>query len=218
MFALVSHALRVAPEEKRRKSTGWEMQIMKGTMCNIGALRQHQRWCRWGRSPAPGEALSSPCREGPRQPHWTTGDQDAWPQPVTVSQPVRAPPSDMNTKDVMSPDLPAVDTSSSAKVGPGEPGQEAANEWSWMVPPSTAPAVHPAPEMAYTNRNAGLPRWLNGKEPTCQCSRHGFDPSIGMIPWRGKWQPAAVFLNGKSHGQGSLVGYSPWGCKQLDTI
>ena len=80
------------------------------------------------------------------------------------------------------------------------------------TPPPTTPAVHPAPEMAYTNRNPGLPRWLNGKEPTCQCSRHGHDPSVGMIPWRGKWQPAAVFLNGKSHRQGSLVGYSPWGC------
>ena len=26
-----------------------------------------------------------------------------------------------------------------------------------------------------------------------------------------------VFLPGESHGQKSLVGYSPWGCKQLDT-
>ena len=26
-----------------------------------------------------------------------------------------------------------------------------------------------------------------------------------------------VFLPGKSHGQRSLVGYSPWGCKELDT-
>ena len=29
----------------------------------------------------------------------------------------------------------------------------------------------------------------------------------------GKWQPAPVFLLAKSHGQRSLVGYSPWGCK-----
>ena len=26
-----------------------------------------------------------------------------------------------------------------------------------------------------------------------------------------------VFLPGKSHGQSSLLGYSPWGCKELDT-
>ena len=32
-----------------------------------------------------------------------------------------------------------------------------------------------------------------------------------------KWQPTLVFLPGKSHGQRSLVGYSPWGLKELDT-
>ena len=32
-----------------------------------------------------------------------------------------------------------------------------------------------------------------------------------------KWQPTPVFLPGKSHGQRSLVGYSPWGHKELDT-
>ena len=31
-----------------------------------------------------------------------------------------------------------------------------------------------------------------------------------------KWQPTPVFLPGKSHGQRGLVGYSPWGCKELD--
>ena len=36
------------------------------------------------------------------------------------------------------------------------------------------------------------------------------------IPWRKKWQPAPVFLPGKSHGQRSLAGYIPWGCKELD--
>ena len=37
----------------------------------------------------------------------------------------------------------------------------------------------------------------------------------GKIPWRRTWQPTAVFLPGKSHGQRSLVGYSPWGCKRV---
>ena len=31
-----------------------------------------------------------------------------------------------------------------------------------------------------------------------------------------KWQPTPVFLPGKSHGWRSLVGYSPWGRKELD--
>ena len=33
----------------------------------------------------------------------------------------------------------------------------------------------------------------------------GFDPWVGKIPWRRKWQPAPVFLPGKSHGSRSLV-------------
>ena len=35
--------------------------------------------------------------------------------------------------------------------------------------------------------------------------------------WRKKWQSTPVFLPGKVHGQGSLVGFSPWGCKESDT-
>ena len=50
-----------------------------------------------------------------------------------------------------------------------------------------------------------------------QCRRRGFDPWLGKIPCRRKWQPTLVFLPGKSHGQRSLVGYSPWGLKESDT-
>ena len=39
----------------------------------------------------------------------------------------------------------------------------------------------------------------------------------GKIPWRKDWQPSPVFLAGRFHGQRSLVGYSPWGHKVLDT-
>ena len=35
-------------------------------------------------------------------------------------------------------------------------------------------------------------------------------------PWRRKWQPIPVFLLEKFHGQRRLVGYSPWGSKELD--
>ena len=50
-----------------------------------------------------------------------------------------------------------------------------------------------------------------------RCGRPGFDPWVGKIPWRRKWQSTPVLLPGKSHGQRSLVGYSPWGRKELDT-
>ena len=45
---------------------------------------------------------------------------------------------------------------------------------------------------------------------------HGFDFLVRKSPWRRKWQPM-VFLPGKSLGQRSLAGYSPWGCKESDT-
>ena len=47
--------------------------------------------------------------------------------------------------------------------------------------------------------------------------RPGFGLWVGKTPCRRKWQPTAVFLPGKSHGQKSLVGYDPWGHKELDT-
>ena len=62
----------------------------------------------------------------------------------------------------------------------------------------------------------GIPMWLSCKDTTCQCRRCGFDPWVGKVPWRKKWQPTPVFLPGKSHGQRSLTGYSPWACKESD--
>ena len=44
------------------------------------------------------------------------------------------------------------------------------------------------------------------------------DPWVGKIPWRRKWQHTPVFLPGKSHKWGSLVGYSSWGCKRVGHI
>ena len=44
----------------------------------------------------------------------------------------------------------------------------------------------------------------------------GSIPGSGGSPWRRKWQPTPVFLPGESHGQRSLVGYSPQGHKESD--
>ena len=52
---------------------------------------------------------------------------------------------------------------------------------------------------------AGLPWWFRRKESACQCRRWGFDPWVGKIRWRRKWQPTPVPLPGKSHGRRSLV-------------
>ena len=50
-----------------------------------------------------------------------------------------------------------------------------------------------------------------------QCRRPQFDPWVGKIPWRREWLPTPVFLPGEFHGDRSLVGYSSWGHKELDT-
>ena len=47
-------------------------------------------------------------------------------------------------------------------------------------------------------------------------TRCGFHPLVKKIPWRRAQQPIPAFLPGKSHGQRSLVGYSPQGHKELD--
>ena len=57
------------------------------------------------------------------------------------------------------------------------------------------------------------------KKSACQCRRgrrHRFDPWLGKISIRRKWQPTAEFLPGKFHGQRGLAGYSPYGRKELD--
>ena len=58
----------------------------------------------------------------------------------------------------------------------------------------------------------GFSGGASGKEPSCQCRRRSrcrFDPWLGKIPWRRRWQPTPVFLPGKSLGQRRLAGYSP---------
>ena len=44
-----------------------------------------------------------------------------------------------------------------------------------------------------------------------------FNLWVGKIPWRRKWQPTPVLLPGKFHRWRSLIGYSPWDRKELDT-
>ena len=59
--------------------------------------------------------------------------------------------------------------------------------------------------------NMGFPRDASGKEFTYQCRRH--DTQVRSLGWEDPleegMQLTPVFLPGKSHGQRSLVGYSP---------
>ena len=63
----------------------------------------------------------------------------------------------------------------------------------------------------------GFPGGSEGKASTCIAGDLDSIPGSGRFPWRRKWHPTPVFLPGKSHGQRSLVGYSPWGHKESDT-
>ena len=51
----------------------------------------------------------------------------------------------------------------------------------------------------------------DGKVSAYKAGDFGSIPGLGRSPGEGN-----VFLPGKSHGQRSLVGYSPWDCKESD--
>ena len=50
-------------------------------------------------------------------------------------------------------------------------------------------------DQTYVSYVSCIGRWvqLSLKESICQCRRHGFDPWVVKIPWRGKWQSTPVF-------------------------
>ena len=90
----------------------------------------------------------------------------------------------------------------------------------WSAPSPCASRLpaqgHPTaqPLLAPHDRSQGPPCGSGSKSVCLQCWRPGLDPRVGKSPWRRQWQPTPVFfLPGKSHGQRSLVGYSPWGHK-----
>ena len=98
----------------------------------------------------------------------------------------------------------------------------------WIKPPLKLPA----PRDFSVLRCNTFPSWLKllwvgfsgasqvalvGKQSVCRRhKRHRLHPWVRKKPWRRKWQPTPVFLPGKSHGQRSLVGYSPQGREELD--
>ena len=49
-------------------------------------------------------------------------------------------------------------------------------------------------------KNEGFPGGSDGKESTYQRRRRGFNPWVGKISWRRKWQSTPIALPGKSHG------------------
>ena len=90
----------------------------------------------------------------------------------------------------------------------------------WTAAHQAPPSIFQARVLEWGSIAFSDPGGASGKEFTCQCQRHKrckFDPWVGKIPTRREWQPTPVFLPGESHGQRSLVDYSPWGHKESDT-
>ena len=56
----------------------------------------------------------------------------------------------------------------------------------------------------------------DGEESACSAGDQGSIPGSGRSPGGGNGYPLQYSCLGKSHGQRSLAGYSPWGCKELD--
>ena len=71
----------------------------------------------------------------------------------------------------------------------------------------------------YTDK-AGFPNGSAGKESTCKAGDTGDSgsvPGLGRFPGGGNGNPLQYSCQKKFHGQRSLVGYSPWGRKELNT-
>ena len=62
-----------------------------------------------------------------------------------------------------------------------------------------------------------FPSGSDSEESTYNAREPRFGSWLGKISWRREWQLTPLFPPGESHGQRSLVGYSPWGCKESDT-
>ena len=88
--------------------------------------------------------------------------------------------------------------------------------WSGLPFPSPRDLPNPGTEPAFCLylQADSLPLSHRGS-PHLQCRRREFDPWVGKMLWRRKWQPTPVFLSRKSHGQRSLAGYSLWYHKKV---
>ena len=71
-----------------------------------------------------------------------------------------------------------------------------------------------AADWATTTAPAGLAKWLSGKEFICNAGTR-----VQFLCWEDPLEKDmathSIFFLGKSHGQRSLVGYSPWGHKRV---
>ena len=92
--------------------------------------------------------------------------------------------------------------------------QDEVGEWgSWLgpawLPVCALPGISPSLQK-------GFPGGSDSKKNQPVMQETWVPSWVGKIAWRLEWPPTPVFLSGESHAQRSLVGYSPWGCKESD--
>ena len=71
-----------------------------------------------------------------------------------------------------------------------------------------------ATSLSLSQKSKGLPRWLSGKESSCQCRTLGFYPWVRKVPWRRKGNPLQYSCLGNSIDRGALWA-TPWGLKRV---
>ena len=64
---------------------------------------------------------------------------------------------------------------------------------------------------------AGFPGGSDTKESTCNVRDLGLIPALGIPPRGGHGNPLQYSCLENPHGQRSLVGDGPWGCKESNT-
>ena len=62
----------------------------------------------------------------------------------------------------------------------------------------------------------GFPGGSDGKESTCTAGDKGLIPELGRCRGGGHGNPLQYSCQENPHGQKSLAGYNPWGCKESD--
>ena len=63
----------------------------------------------------------------------------------------------------------------------------------------------------------GFPDGSDGRESACNVGDLVSIPGFGRSPGGGHGKPLQYSSLENPHGQGNLVGYNPWGCKESDT-
>ena len=83
----------------------------------------------------------------------------------------------------------------------------------WRIPGTGEPGGLPSMGRTESDMTEATqqqqPQWFRQERVCLQCGRPGFNPWVGKIPWRRKWQPTPEFLPGGSHGQRRLAGHGP---------